>query len=51
MTFRYAIVNTKTGEYWSNDIGWVEQGFDFFNTDDLTLLNLPLEGAWEQVDE
>jgi len=32
--------------FWSNDWGWVEEGFTLFTEKERKELNLPLEGEW-----
>lgn len=46
----YIIKNIKTGELWSNECGWVDEGCDVFLSDEKTTLNLPIDGEWICLD-
>jgi len=45
---RYCIVrNTKTGEYWSNEDGWVDRkSADKFTVNEAQRLKPPIDGEW-----
>lgn len=43
----FAIRCTNDHElFWSNDFGWVDEGYCIFSEKETKVLNLPLEGEW-----
>ena len=46
----YLIRNIKTKELWSNQDGWVEEGYDMFLSDEIENLCLPIDGEWIALD-
>jgi len=34
---------------WSNEFGWVEEGYDVFTNDERYNLNLPIKGKWSRA--
>jgi len=43
----WCIKNVVTGEYWSNDFGWIDEHFSLFSEEEKSVYNLPIEGEWE----